>query len=77
MLVTLTEAQVGDHFLIKHIEASSQVSQRFSRLGIEPHTTLALVRKINAGQMVAVQIGDKAIALQKEETDQIYGEVLT
>ncbi|QHE50818.1 FeoA family protein [Pontibacillus sp. HMF3514] len=76
MLITLSEAYVGNHFQIKHIEATGQHEQRLYRLGIEVNTTLVLIRKINAGQMIAVQIGEKTVALQKEETDQIYGEVL-
>ncbi|KGX87870.1 FeoA family protein [Pontibacillus marinus] len=76
MLITLSEAYNGNHFYIKHIEATGKDKQRLYRLGIDTNITLVLLHKINAGRMIAVQIGEKSVALQKEETDQIYGEVL-
>lgn len=76
MLITLSEAYIGNRFHIKHIEATGKDKQRLYRLGIEADITLVLLHKINAGRMTAVQIGARSVALQIEETDQIYGEVL-
>jgi len=76
LIITLTEAEVGDHFFVKHIEVIGQSGQKLSRLGVEPNKILVLVCTINTEQMTAIQIGEKAIVLQKEETDQIYGEVV-
>ena len=77
MLITLTEAQIGDHFWVKHIEVAKPKYQKLAHLGIETSKTIVLNHKINAGDMTVVQTKEKSVALQKEETDQIYGEVIS
>lgn len=76
MLITLSEAQIGDRFLVKHVELTNIKNDRLTSLGIETNKTLVLHYKINAGDMMIVHTGEKSVALQKDETDQIYGEVL-
>ncbi|RDI41030.1 FeoA family protein [Falsibacillus pallidus] len=76
-LVPLSEAGTGDLFIIKKLHLEGTMRRRLLDLGFVPENTIKVLQRSPLGDPVAFHVSDTTIALRKEESSKILGELIT
>lgn len=75
-IISLSDCQFGDQFLIEKIEISGVIRRRLLDLGFVQGAEILVLQKSPLGDPVAYRVSNTTIALRKEESSKIYGEII-
>lgn len=71
----LADAKTGDLFTIGRMDIDGLLRRRLLDLGFVPGATVKVMQRSPLGDPVAYQVSSTTIALRKQETTRIFGEV--
>ncbi|WP_097677915.1 FeoA family protein [Bacillus massilinigeriensis] len=74
--VDLSEVKVGDEIIIKRLQLTGFMRRRLMDLGFLTGVKVKVLQKSPLGDPVAFYVNHTIIALRKEESSQIIGEVI-
>lgn len=72
----LFEANIGDSVRITHLDIDGVMRRRLLDLGFVPGAAVKVVRKSPLGDPIAFRVSQTTIALRKEESTKIEGELI-
>ncbi|MEK3992972.1 MULTISPECIES: FeoA domain-containing protein [Robertmurraya] len=75
-VVKLSEAKKGDSIRITKLEISGVMRRRLLDLGFVPGSIVEVLRKSPMGDPIAYRVSQTIIALRKEESNRIEGELI-
>ncbi|WAA13449.1 FeoA family protein [Fervidibacillus halotolerans] len=75
-LISLDQAEIGDCIKIKRLEVTGTMRRRLLDLGFVPSAKVVAVQKSPLGDPIAYEVSQTIIALRKEESSKIFGEVV-
>ena len=75
-VITLDEAKLGDCIKITKIDITGTMRRRLLDLGFVPSAEIKVLQKSPLGDPMAFWVSHTIIALRKEESSKIYGEVI-
>ncbi|MBC8080187.1 MAG: ferrous iron transport protein A [Gorillibacterium sp.] len=74
--VRLAEAKTGQFFQVNGMTVEGVLRRRLLDLGLVPGARIEVLQKSPLGDPVAFRINSMTIALRKEETDRIFGQLV-
>lgn len=74
--LTLYEGKKGDIIRITHLGISGVMRRRLLDLGFVPGAVVEVIRKSPLGDPIAFRVSQTSIALRKEESQKIEGELI-
>ncbi|RLQ96721.1 FeoA family protein [Falsibacillus albus] len=75
-LLPLSEAETGQSFTIKKLHLEGTMRRRLLDLGFVPESTVKVLQKSPLGDPVAFHVSNTTIALRREESSKIIGELI-
>ncbi|WAA10912.1 FeoA family protein [Fervidibacillus albus] len=75
-VISLDQAQIGDCIEIKKIGVTGTMRRRLLDLGFVPSAKVIAIQKSPLGDPIAYQVSQTIIALRKEESSKIFGEIV-
>lgn len=72
----LFEANIGDSVRITHLDIDGVMRRRLLDLGFVPGAAVKVLRKSPLGDPIAFRVSHTTIALRKEESTKIEGELI-
>lgn len=73
---TLAEADTGSRLRLSRIEVEGVLRRRLLDLGFVPGNTVEVLQRSPLGDPVAFRVNNTIIALRREESTRIYGEIM-
>ncbi|EHQ61079.1 ferrous iron transport protein A [Paenibacillus dendritiformis] len=73
---TLAEADTGSRLRLSRIEVEGVLRRRLLDLGFVPGNTVEVLQRSPLGDPVAFRVNNTTIALRREESTRIYGEIM-
>ncbi|WP_100330269.1 FeoA family protein [Bacillus xiapuensis] len=77
VFVSLDEVAIGDSVRIKEVKVTGMMRRRLLDLGFVPSAEVTVLQKSPLGDPIAFRVSHTTIALRKEESSKIYGELMT
>ncbi|MCM3668978.1 ferrous iron transport protein A [Mesobacillus maritimus] len=74
--IKLFEGKKGDFIRITHINIDGVMRRRLLDLGFVPGAIVEVIRKSPLGDPIAFRVSQTSIALRKEESLKIHGELI-
>jgi len=74
--INLSEARLGDCIKITKLDIIGAMRRRLLDLGFVPSAEVKVLQKSPLGDPIAFWVSHTIIALRKEESSKIYGEVV-
>ncbi|NCT39866.1 ferrous iron transport protein A [Bacillus sp. EB93] len=74
--LTLYEGNKGDIIRITHLGINGVMRRRLLDLGFVPGAVVEVIRKSPLGDPIAFRVSQTSIALRKEESQKIVGELI-
>ncbi|MFB6467139.1 ferrous iron transport protein A [Cytobacillus sp. Hz8] len=74
--VLLSDGKIGDVIKIKSLHLTGFMRRRLMDLGFLPGVTVKILQKSPLGDPIAYHVNHTTIALRKEESSQIMGELV-
>lgn len=74
--IPLSEAKTGSVLLLTRIEVQGVMRRRLLDLGFVPGNEVEVLQRSPLGDPVAFRVNNTTIALRKEESSLIYGELM-
>lgn len=74
--VKLFDGKKGDFIKITHLDINGVMRRRLLDLGFVPGAIVEVIRKSPLGDPIAYRVSQTSIALRKEESSKIYGELI-
>ncbi|RAU99251.1 FeoA family protein [Paenibacillus sp. YN15] len=74
--IPLSEAKTGSVLLLTRIEVQGVMRRRLLDLGFVPQNEVEVLQRSPLGDPVAFRVNNTTIALRKEESSLIYGELM-
>ncbi|MCL6458315.1 MAG: ferrous iron transport protein A [Gorillibacterium sp.] len=74
--VRLAEAKTGQYFQVDGMTVEGVLRRRLLDLGLVPGAVIEVLQRSPLGDPVAYRINFMTIALRKEETDRIFGQIV-
>lgn len=74
--IKLFEANIGDSIRITHLDMDGVMRRRLLDLGFVPGAIVRILRKSPLGDPIAFRVSQTTIALRKEESIKIEGELI-
>lgn len=74
--IKLFEGEKGDFIRITHLEIDGVMRRRLLDLGFVPGALVEVIRKSPLGDPIAFRVSQTSIALRKEESLKIEGELI-
>ncbi|WP_106768557.1 FeoA family protein [Paenibacillus faecalis] len=74
---TLYQADFGQKFLVKKVDIQGELKRRLLDLGFVQDSVIEVLKPSPLGDPVSYRVAGTVIALRKEESQFIYGEVLS
>ncbi|MFK9120365.1 ferrous iron transport protein A [Peribacillus frigoritolerans] len=74
--LTLYEGKKGDIIRITHLGINGVMRRRLLDLGFVPGAVVEVIRKSPLGDPIAFRVSQTSIALRKEESQKIEGELI-
>ncbi|TES57694.1 ferrous iron transport protein A [Halalkalibacterium halodurans] len=74
--IKLFEGKKGDFIRITHLEIDGVMRRRLLDLGFVPGAIVEVLRKSPLGDPIAFRVSQTSIALRKEESSKIQGELI-
>ncbi|WP_339164785.1 FeoA family protein [Siminovitchia sp. FSL W7-1587] len=75
-LIALNEANIGDCIKIKKLLVTGTMRRRLLDLGFVPSAEVIVLQKSPLGDPIAFRVSHTTIALRREESSKIYGELV-
>lgn len=75
-IIKLFEANKGDSIRITHLDIDGVMRRRLLDLGFVPGAIVEVLRKSPLGDPIAFRVSQTSIALRKEESLRIQGELI-
>ncbi|MBB6447646.1 FeoA family protein [Bacillus benzoevorans] len=75
-IIKLFEGNKGDFIRITHLEIDGIMRRRLLDLGFVPGAIVEVIRKSPLGDPIAFRVSQTSIALRKEESLRIQGELI-
>ncbi|MDQ0215125.1 ferrous iron transport protein A [Oikeobacillus pervagus] len=75
--IALNEAKTGDCIKIKELKVKGTMRRRLLDLGFVPSAEVIVLQKSPLGDPIAFRVSNTTIALRKEESSQIFGELIS
>lgn len=72
----LHQASFGQLFLVKSVEIPGELKRRLLDLGFVPGSVIEVLKASPLGDPVSYRVAGTVIALRKEESQLIFGEVV-
>ncbi|WP_141433814.1 FeoA family protein [Bacillus sp. 03113] len=76
-LLPLSKAKTGDSFKISQIKVDGTLRRRLLDLGFVPNAIIHVLQKSPLGDPTAYRVSQTTIALRKEESSNIFGELMS
>lgn len=76
-ILTLFDANIGDAVRITHLDIKGVMRRRLLDLGFVPGAIVKVLRKSPLGDPIAFRVSQTTIALRKEESTKIEGELVS
>lgn len=76
-ILTLFDANIGDAVRITHLDIKRVMRRRLLDLGFVPGAIVKVLRKSPLGDPIAFRVSQTTIALRKEESTKIEGELVS
>lgn len=73
--IPLSEAAVGQSIRIGRLEMDGTLRRRLLDLGFVPGATVHVLQRSPLGDPVAFRVSNTTIALRREESSRIFGEI--
>lgn len=73
---SLAEADTGSRLRLSRIEVEGVLRRRLLDLGFVPGNTVEVLQRSPLGDPVAFRVNNTTIALRREESTRIYGEII-
>ncbi|WP_054956194.1 FeoA family protein [Paenibacillus dakarensis] len=73
----LHQATIGDKFLVKKVAIRGELKRRLLDLGFVQNSIIEVLKTSPLGDPTSYRVAGTVIALRKEESQLIYGEVLS
>ncbi|QYF82642.1 ferrous iron transport protein A [Brevibacterium sp. PAMC21349] len=74
--LSLYDGNKGDFIRIKHLNIVGVMRRRLLDLGFVPGAVVEVIRKSPLGDPIAFRVSQTSIALRKEESQKIEGELI-
>ena len=75
-VVTLYSAGTGQHVRLNQIEVQGVLRRRLLDLGFVPGNVIEVLQRSPLGDPIAFRVNNTTIALRKEESTLMYGEIV-
>lgn len=75
-VVTLYDAGTGHHVRLNRIEVQGVLRRRLLDLGFVPGNVIEVLQRSPLGDPIAFRVNNTTIALRKEESTLIFGELV-
>lgn len=75
-VISLYEAELGDVIRITKLDITGTMRRRLLDLGFVPSAEVKVLQKSPLGDPIAFWVSHTIIALRKEESSKIYGELV-
>lgn len=75
-MTTLYLAQSGQKFLIQKVEIKGDLKRRLLDLGFVPGSVVEVLKASPLGDPISYRVAGTVIALRKEESQLLFGEVI-
>lgn len=72
----LHQAALGEHFLVKKVAIQGELKRRLLDLGFVQDSVVEVLKASPLGDPISYRVAGTVIALRKEESQLIYGEVI-
>lgn len=72
----LAEADTGSRLRLSRIEVEGVLRRRLLDLGFVPGNTVEVLQRSPLGDPVAFRVNNTTIALRREESTRLYGEII-
>lgn len=72
----LSECSIGDCFIITELNIQGPLRRRLLDLGFVKGAEVSVVQKSPLGDPIAYRVSNTIIALRKDESSKIYGEII-
>ncbi|WII39818.1 FeoA family protein [Paenibacillus thiaminolyticus] len=72
----LAQADTGSRLRLSRIEVKGVLRRRLLDLGFVPGNTVEVLQRSPLGDPVAFRVNNTTIALRREESTRIYGEII-
>ncbi|CAH8710734.1 ferrous iron transport protein A [Paenibacillus thiaminolyticus] len=72
----LAQADTGSRLRLSRIEVEGVLRRRLLDLGFVPGNTVEVLQRSPLGDPVAFRVNNTTIALRREESTRIYGEII-
>lgn len=76
-LIALNEATTGDCIKITQVNITGAMRRRLFDLGFVPSALVTVLQKSPLGDPIAIRVSNTTIALRKEESSNILGELVS
>ncbi|AYA75862.1 ferrous iron transport protein A [Bacillus sp. Y1] len=76
-ILKLFDANIGDAVRITHLDINGVMRRRLLDLGFVPGAIVTVLRKSPLGDPIAFRVSQTTIALRKEESTKIEGELVS
>ena len=73
----LHQAALGQRFLVKKVAIQGELKRRLLDLGFVQDSIIEVLKASPLGDPISYRVAGTAIALRKEESQLIYGEVIS
>ncbi|MCY9513345.1 FeoA family protein [Paenibacillus apiarius] len=74
--IPLSNAKSGTHIRLKRIEVQGVLRRRLLDLGFVPGNVVEVLQKSPLGDPIAFRVNNTTIALRKEESSLIFGDII-
>ncbi|MET1032050.1 MAG: FeoA family protein [Domibacillus tundrae] len=75
-MTTLYLAQSGQEFLIQKVKIKGDLKRRLLDLGFVPGSVIEVLKASPLGDPISYRVAGTVIALRKEESQLLFGEVI-
>lgn len=72
----LYQAAIGEQFLVKKVDIPGELKRRLLDLGFVQNSVIEVLKASPLGDPISYRVAGTVIALRKEESQLIYGEVI-
>jgi ferrous iron transport protein A len=72
----LAEAKTGQYFQVDRMTVEGVLRRRLLDLGLVPRAVVEVLQRSPLGDPVAYRINYMTVALRKEETERIFGQIV-
>lgn len=73
----LYQAAIGEQFLVKKVAIQGELKRRLLDLGFVQNSVIEVLKASPLGDPTSYRVAGTVIALRKEESQLIYGEVIS